>query len=302
MTDPAPMSDALADEALLDRLGARTAPEVTEPVAGLLAALGALADEPVGPQATIRTPHRRTFRGRRSIAAAGLLAVALSGAGVAAAMTLPDLGGPTPAPVRTSRSAKPVKPAIPQQLSRAAPTSSKPSTAPSSRGPGGTSGPSITVGPLTAGSQQSAGRPPETESSGEDAAGTSQTGTPLPPSATDNGAVGRGQTGQPGAIPSTSVRGGTPPGPASAPGTPAASVPAQAGYGQQQGAGAWQAKSSGTPTRTASAEGHQTTPPTAPASAAAGTGVSGIPSGAAMGPARKGTSQGSSGRPGSSTR
>ncbi|WP_034722630.1 hypothetical protein, partial [Intrasporangium chromatireducens] len=104
MTGPAALNDVLADEALLDRLGAR-ADTGSDPVAGVLASLAALSEAPIGPARSARsTRRRRPSRTRRSVAAAGLLAVALSGAGVAAAMTLPDLAGPTPTQVRASGS------------------------------------------------------------------------------------------------------------------------------------------------------------------------------------------------------
>lgn len=318
MNDPAPLSDVRADEALLDRLGARTDAEATEPVAGLLAALGVLADEPVGPQGSTRaTSHRRTFRSRRSVAAAGLLAVALSGAGVAAAMTLPDLGAPAPAPVRTSRSAKPVKPIVPQQLGRVGASPSKSPTTPATSRTGAATDPPSAGLPQPRGGQSSESQPIESQpsesqpsedqasedqQSGSDPAGTSRTGTPLPPSGTDDGADDQGQAGQPGASAPRPVRGGTPPGPAAGRGTTVASVPAQAAHGQQQGAAGQQANSSDRPGVAASAKGRPATPATTHASAAAGSAKSGIPSGAEMGSERKGTSQGSSGRQGSSTR
>ncbi len=84
MNEPFPLDDLIADDLLLDRLaGRRTAGD--EPVATLLCAVAAHADRPL----TGRTRRRRTH-GRRLVAALALLTVGASGAGVAAAVTLPD--------------------------------------------------------------------------------------------------------------------------------------------------------------------------------------------------------------------
>lgn len=231
MTDPAPLSDVLADEALLDRLGARadTGSDATsDPVAGVLASLAALSEAPIGPTRSAQPArHRRPSRTRRSVAVAGLLAVALSGAGVAAAMTLPDLAGPTPTPVPASRSAKPPKPAVPQQAGRL-------------------------------GSKQST--PTRTPGSGTTRSTTPSVTSTVPPSAIPTAASrtapGAGDTRGPatnakrGAIPPTPARDGRPPGLVSGPGAPAATVPPQAAHGQQQG------------------RSGRTSPPTTPASQA----------------------------------
>ena len=80
-------SDLLADDLLLDRIAAR-ADAGTEPVAGLLAALAAHADTPL----PARTGRRRIANKHRYLGAFAVLAVAASGAGVAAAVTLPHEG------------------------------------------------------------------------------------------------------------------------------------------------------------------------------------------------------------------
>lgn len=79
-----PMSDLAADDLLLDRLGARE-PAGSEPVAGLLAALADQADTPLRSRAGRgRGGHRHRYLGPFAA-----LVVAASGAGVAAAVTLP---------------------------------------------------------------------------------------------------------------------------------------------------------------------------------------------------------------------
>ncbi|NUR80864.1 MAG: hypothetical protein HOQ21_10515, partial [Dermatophilaceae bacterium] len=91
MTDLWPLGsagDLLADDLLLDRIAGR-ADAGSEPVAGLLAALAAHADSPL----PARTARRRIAKKHRYLGAFAALAVAASGAGVAAAVTLPD-GGP----------------------------------------------------------------------------------------------------------------------------------------------------------------------------------------------------------------
>ncbi|GAB3880620.1 hypothetical protein [Terrabacter terrigena] len=88
MNDFSPLgsaSDLLADDLLLDRLAGRRDPG-GEPVAALLAALAAHADSPL----TAHTGRRRIANKHRYLGAFAVLAVAASGAGVAAAVTLPD--------------------------------------------------------------------------------------------------------------------------------------------------------------------------------------------------------------------
>ena len=90
MNDISPFSsagDVLADDLLLDRLAGR-ADVGSEPVAGLLAALAAHADTPL----PARTGRRRIANKHRYLGAFAALAVAASGAGVAAAVTRPHEG------------------------------------------------------------------------------------------------------------------------------------------------------------------------------------------------------------------
>ncbi len=79
--------DVLADDLLLDRIAGRV-DAGPEPVAGLLAALAAHADTPL----PARTGRRRIANKHRYLGAFAVLAVAASGAGVAAAVTLPHEG------------------------------------------------------------------------------------------------------------------------------------------------------------------------------------------------------------------
>lgn len=79
-----PMSDLVADDLLLDRLGAREHAG-SEPVAGLLAALADHADTPLAAQGG----RRRITRKHRYLGPFAALVVAASGAGVAAAVTVP---------------------------------------------------------------------------------------------------------------------------------------------------------------------------------------------------------------------
>jgi hypothetical protein len=144
MTEPAQTSDVFTDEALLDRVGAG-ADAGADPVAGLLGALATIGEEPIGPRrspvlAPVPAARRHRLGGRRSMAAAALVAVALSGAGVAAALTLPDLGSPAPAHSRTTRTAKPGAPPIPQQAGRPGRPPVRPSTAPSTPSSGAVTG------------------------------------------------------------------------------------------------------------------------------------------------------------------
>src|SRR6478672_6640882 len=81
------MSDLIADDLLLDRLAGRV-DAGSEPVATLLGALAAHADTPL----PSRTGRRRIANKHRYLGAFAALAVAASGAGVAAAVTLPTNG------------------------------------------------------------------------------------------------------------------------------------------------------------------------------------------------------------------
>ena len=87
MNDLSPMSDLIADDLLLDRLAGRV-DAGSEPVAALLGALAAHADTPL----PSRTGRRRIANKHRYLGAFAALAVAASGAGVAAAVTLPANG------------------------------------------------------------------------------------------------------------------------------------------------------------------------------------------------------------------
>ena len=87
MNDLSPMSDLIADDLLLDRLAGRV-DAGSEPVAALLGALAAHADTPL----PSRTGRRRIANKHRYLGAFAALAVAASGAGVAAAVTLPTNG------------------------------------------------------------------------------------------------------------------------------------------------------------------------------------------------------------------
>ncbi|GAB3067643.1 hypothetical protein GCM10027053_34350 [Intrasporangium mesophilum] len=87
MTDLFPMSDLAADDLLLDHLAARR-DAGGEPVAVMLGALAAHADTPL----PAHTGRRKVGRKHRYIGAFAALAVAASGAGVAAAVTLPSRG------------------------------------------------------------------------------------------------------------------------------------------------------------------------------------------------------------------
>ncbi|MBW8730681.1 MAG: hypothetical protein JF622_06745 [Terrabacter sp.] len=81
------MSDLIADDLLLDRLAGRT-DAGSEPVAALLGALAAHADTPL----SSRTGRRRIANKHRYLGAFAAFAIAASGAGVAAAVTLPTKG------------------------------------------------------------------------------------------------------------------------------------------------------------------------------------------------------------------
>ena len=87
MNDLSPMSDLIADDLFLDRLAGRV-DAGSEPLAGLLGALAAQADTPL----PSRTSRRRIANKHRYFGAFAALAVAASGAGVAAAVTLPSNG------------------------------------------------------------------------------------------------------------------------------------------------------------------------------------------------------------------
>lgn len=94
MSDPARLGDLFADDALLDRLATR-GDVGDEPLALVLGSLASFVDEPIGPHRVVA--RRRGWRGRR-VALAGLMAVVMSGAGIAAALTLPDVSGQLTAP------------------------------------------------------------------------------------------------------------------------------------------------------------------------------------------------------------
>src|SRR3954471_16583203 len=87
MNDLSPMSDLIADDLLLDRLAGRT-DAGSEPVAALLGALAAHADTPL----SSRTGRRRIANKHRYLGAFAAFAIGASGAGVAAAVTLPTNG------------------------------------------------------------------------------------------------------------------------------------------------------------------------------------------------------------------
>lgn len=87
MNDLSPLSDLIADDLLLDRLGGR-ADHGSEPIAGLLSALAVHADTPL----PSRTGRRRIANKHRYLGAFAALAIAASGAGVAAAVSLPEAG------------------------------------------------------------------------------------------------------------------------------------------------------------------------------------------------------------------
>ncbi len=88
------LRDLLDDEALLDRLSRREDPGGDQ-LGVLLAAVVARADAPLSPG------PRQSPRRRRFVAAMGL-AVAISGAGMAAAMTIPSMAPSPPATVQPS--------------------------------------------------------------------------------------------------------------------------------------------------------------------------------------------------------
>src|SRR6478735_1580703 len=87
MTDLHPIDDVIADDLLLDSLGSRPGGS-GEPVAALLGALAAHADTPLPGRSA---PRRRRTQ-HRYLGAFAALAIAASGAGVAAAVSLPDRG------------------------------------------------------------------------------------------------------------------------------------------------------------------------------------------------------------------
>jgi hypothetical protein len=85
VNDLSPLSDLIADDLLLDRLGGRADPG-HEPIAALLGALATHADTPL----PSRTGRRRIANKHRYLGAFAAVAIAASGAGVAAAVSLPD--------------------------------------------------------------------------------------------------------------------------------------------------------------------------------------------------------------------
>ncbi len=96
MTRPTPLSQIVADDLLIDRVAGRE-PAGDDPIASLLAALAEHADRPLG-----RAPTGRRFRRHRVLSALAALTVGASGAGVAAAATVPD-GTPSAAPALVTR-------------------------------------------------------------------------------------------------------------------------------------------------------------------------------------------------------
>ncbi|EWT00045.1 hypothetical protein N865_18380 [Intrasporangium oryzae NRRL B-24470] len=92
MNEPTPLSDLVADDLLLDALGRRVDCG-HDPLASVLGALAVHADSPLGGG----TPRRGGSR-RRIFTTFAVLAVGATGAGVAAAVTLPHLGAGHEAP------------------------------------------------------------------------------------------------------------------------------------------------------------------------------------------------------------
>lgn len=93
MSDPDQLGDLFADDALLDRLAAREGAG-DDPVALLLGSLASYVDQPIGQHRPVGRHRalvstRRPSRGQR-IAVAGVMAVVMSGAGFAAALSIPD--------------------------------------------------------------------------------------------------------------------------------------------------------------------------------------------------------------------
>ena len=85
MSELSPLSDLVADDLLLDRLASRV-DAGSDPLAGLLGALVAQADTPL----PLRAGRRRIGNKHRYLGAFAALAVAASGAGVAAAVSRPS--------------------------------------------------------------------------------------------------------------------------------------------------------------------------------------------------------------------
>ena len=96
MTRPTPLSQIVADDLLIDRVAGRQ-PAGDDPIASLLAALADHADRPLG-----RAPTGRRFRRHRVLSALAALTIGASGAGVAAAATVPA-GTPSAAPAAVTR-------------------------------------------------------------------------------------------------------------------------------------------------------------------------------------------------------
>ena len=96
MTRPTYLSQIVADDLLIDRVAGRQ-PAGDDPIASLLAALADHADRPLG-----RAPTGRRFRRHRVLSALAALTIGASGAGVAAAATVPA-GTPSAAPAAVTR-------------------------------------------------------------------------------------------------------------------------------------------------------------------------------------------------------
>jgi len=96
VTRPTPLGQVVADDLLIDLVAGRQ-PAGDDPIASLLAALAEHADRPLG-----RATTGRRFRRHRVLSALAALTVGASGAGVAAAATVPD-GTPAAAPALVTR-------------------------------------------------------------------------------------------------------------------------------------------------------------------------------------------------------
>ena len=99
MTRPTPLNQIVADDLLIDRVAGRQ-PAGDDPLASLLAALADHADHADRPLG--RAPTGRRFRHHRFLSALVALTIGASGAGVAAAATVPA-GTPSAAPAAVTR-------------------------------------------------------------------------------------------------------------------------------------------------------------------------------------------------------
>ncbi len=221
MTEPTPMSEVFEDELLLDLIAAR-ADAGSEPVAEILGSLAAWSDQPIGP--TRRTRHvvvPRRWRPRRAVAALGLIAVGLSGAGVAAAMTRGAVVDP---PSRNHRVATPAKASVtpPGVWADSGPHgSTQPSHAPVVRVPAG--GATSLAGPESPDSASPATTSPEALPQGQQAE-TGPDATPGAAGGSEPAATGGPESAAaPGEVAGRPGRGngGQPPGQVAGPGTPA---------------------------------------------------------------------------------